>query len=165
MMHEEIAARFNALVGPRYRTLLIGGAVEPLYLPPSPSAHAEIRYTRDYAQSALHELAHWCIAGPERRQRPDYGYWYQPPPRDAVARARFFVVESRAQGLELLLARAAGVRFHVSVDDPGAESGDFAARVEAAARAWLAGTLARRTREVLAALNPRWRQRIAVEGQ
>jgi len=163
MRHDEIAARFNTLVGPRYRTLLVGGAEEPLYVPASPAAPAEIHYTRDYAQSALHELAHWCIAGARRRQQPDYGYWYQPPPRDAMARERFFVAESRVQGLELLLAQAAGVRFHVSVDDPGAEPGDFAARVEVAARVWLAAVLPARTREVLAALNPHWRPYIDAE--
>jgi elongation factor P hydroxylase len=159
--HREIARRFNAMAGHRYRTVLLGGAAEPLYVPASDAHPAEIHYTLDYAQSALHELAHWCIAGGERRRQADYGYWYQPPPRDALARMRFFAVETRVQGLELLLARAAGVRFHVSVDDPGTDPGEFAAHVHAAARGWLAHGLPSRTRAVFEALAPDWAARLA----
>ena len=76
-----IAGRINAYIGPRYGTLIVGGAKEPLYQPPVGRPRAIIRYTRDHAQSVLHEVAHWCLAGAERRLLEDYGYWYQPPPR------------------------------------------------------------------------------------
>jgi len=158
----EIADRFNRSAGQRYRTVLVGGAAEPLYLPAAPGRCAEIHYTRDYAQSALHELAHWCIAGKARRTLVDYGYWYQPPPRDHAARDRFFAVESRVQGLELLFARVTGVRFHVSVDDPGSDPGDFEARVHAAARDWLGSELPERTRTVLTSLCPDWVGRLGI---
>jgi elongation factor P hydroxylase len=160
--HREIARRFNATAGRRHGAVLIGGAREPLYVPARGTAPAEIHYTLDYAQSALHELAHWCIAGRARRALPDYGYWYEPPPREPAARAAFFAVESRVQGLELLLARAAGIRFHVSVDDPGSDPGDFAASVQAAACAWLARGFPARTRDVFAALAADWAGRIHV---
>ncbi len=159
MNHSTIAARFNSLVGPRYRTILIGGASEPLYVPATQRRPAIIRYTRDYAQSALHELAHWCVAGVERRALADYGYWYEPPPRLPAAQTRFFDVESRVQGLELLLAQLADARFHVSVDDPGAGAGDFEARVRAQAMSWRRRGFAARTASVLSALCPDWQAR------
>ena len=162
MNDREIADRFNRSAGSRYHTVLVGGAPEPLYLPAGPGGPAEIRYTRDYAQSALHELAHWCIAGARRRTQIDYGYWYQPPPRDLAARDRFFAVETRVQGLELLFARMARVRFHVSVDDPGSDPGDFARRVHAEAQDWLRRGFPARTRAVLEALGDDWERRLAV---
>ncbi len=153
MDHREIARRFNTTVGARYGVVLIGGADEPLYLPAQADCPAEIHYTRDYARSALHELAHWCIAGSRRRALADYGYWYEPPPRDAEARGRFFAVETRVQGLEYLFSRVAGIRFHVSVDDPGVDPGDLAARVRQAAADWIADGLPARTAAVFAALD------------
>lgn len=162
MNDREIADRFNRSAGSRYHAVLVGGAPEPLYLPAGPGGPAEIRYTRDYAQSALHELAHWCIAGARRRGQIDYGYWYQPPPRDLAARDRFFAVETRVQGLELLFARVAGVRFHVSVDDPGSDPGDFERHVRVEAQRWLRHGFPTRTRAVLAALGDDWERRLGI---
>lgn len=115
----EIAGYFNASVGRRHGVRLVGGAAEPLYLPGNPeSGHQDvIRYTRDYAASALHELAHWSIAGRRRRRLVDYGYWYEPPPRDKRARDAFAAVEVPVQALEWMLAEACGLSFRVSVDD------------------------------------------------
>jgi elongation factor P hydroxylase len=160
MTHDEIAARFAATAGRRYDAVLEGGGEEPLYLPPRRGKPARIRYTRDYAQSALHELAHWCIAGATRRSLVDYGYWYQPPPRGPEARGRFLAVESRVQGLELLLARVACVRFHVSLDDPGTDPGDFEVGVHTAADAWMRRGFTARTAAVFAALDDNWRTRL-----
>jgi len=119
----EIAGRFNAFVGRAHGTLLVGGAAEPLYLPARPAdgrSRAIIRYTLDYAQSALHEIAHWCVAGAARRMLADYGYWYVPPPRSAAQQAAFFAAETRAQALESVFADACGLKFQVSVDQTGA---------------------------------------------
>jgi elongation factor P hydroxylase len=113
----QIADCFNAGLGRRYRVRLLGGAVEPVYEPGSGDEAAVIRYTRDYPASALHELAHWCIAGSRRRALPDYGYWYRPPPRTDAEQAAFFEVELPVQALEARLAMAAGLPFRVSVDD------------------------------------------------
>jgi L-2-hydroxyglutarate oxidase LhgO/elongation factor P hydroxylase len=136
----EIAGLFNGRFGRRHRVRLLGGAREPEYQPASDRQPAVIRYTRDYARSALHELAHWCIAGAERRRLRDYGYWYQPPPRNERQLAAFARVECRVQALELLLSEAAGISFCVSVDDVSAQASfepHFARQVEAAGpRRW-----------------------------
>lgn len=131
----QIAGCFNRGLGRRHRVRLVGGAGEPLYLPGDD--WATIRYTRDYAASALHELAHWCTAGAARRRLADYGYWYRPPPRSMAERAAFARVEVPVQALELRFADAAGLPFRVSVDDLEAPPGtaeDFAALVATEAR-------------------------------
>src|SRR5688500_9894460 len=52
--------------------IVAGGFDEPFYRAPRDGAPAEIRFNRDYLNSCLHEIAHWCIAGRERRARDDY---------------------------------------------------------------------------------------------
>jgi elongation factor P hydroxylase len=118
-----IAATFNALFLRSHFTELRGGGDEPLYLPRTTSAPARIIHTRDYAASALHEAAHWCIAGAHRRRLIDYGYDYVPPPRLPVQQQAFFENEIRAQALESILAAATGLPFRVSHDDPDADAG------------------------------------------
>ena len=130
----EIAGCFNAGVGRRYCTRLLGGATEPVYEPACAARWGTIRYTRDYARSALHELAHWSIAGARRRRELDYGYCYLPPPRDAAAQAAFYAAEMRVQALEAVLAEVCGVPFEVSTDNLGGARGEdarFAAAVAA----------------------------------
>lgn len=105
-------------------TLLVGGAEEPLYLPAQDKQPARIIYTRDYFRSALHEIAHWCVAGPGRRQLPDFGYWYAADGRDARQQAEFQQVEIRPQALELLFCAAAGHPFRVSLDNLHGEAGE-----------------------------------------
>src|SRR5699024_8041815 len=80
-----------------HQTLLVGGASEPLYTPWSGKEPAKVYYTRDYFRSALHEIAHWCIAGAQRRQQTDFGYWYAPEGRDAKQQANFEQVEVNPQ--------------------------------------------------------------------
>jgi elongation factor P hydroxylase len=117
MDHWAIAETFNACFEDRFHTVMVGGADEPLYIPPSPSSPGELRYREDYPASALHEAAHWCIAGPERRKQLDFGYTYTPPPRNPHAQVAFFAGEARAQALESIFAQAACVRFVLSIDD------------------------------------------------
>ena len=119
MTDAQIAGRFNAAVGRHHRTLLLGGASEPLYLPAHGRSPAIIRYTRDYPHSALHEIAHWCLAGSKRRLLPDYGYWYVPPPRSAAEQVAFFAAEERVQALESIMAGVCGLKFQVSTDQLG----------------------------------------------
>lgn len=149
----QIAGCFNGTLGRRYRVRLVGGASEPLYLPGA-SGFATIRYTRDYPASVLHELAHWCIAGPRRRALVDYGYWYVAPPRTPSAQAAFSRVEVPAQALECRLSAVCGLPFRVSVDDvdalPGTSVG-FAAAVDRVAREPVC-SLPRRARVLLAVL-------------
>ncbi len=101
-------------------TRLCGGAEEPLYQPGDPHC---IWFTRNYFSSALHEVAHWCVAGPERRLREDYGYWYAPDGRTAEQQAEFERVEVRPQALEWLFSQAAGIRFRPSADNLAAGLG------------------------------------------
>ncbi len=101
-----------------YATVLVGGAPEPLYLPASEAGGVHrIHYREDYFASALHEVAHWCIAGERRRGLTDFGYWYSPDGRTAEQQRAFERVEYRPQALEWHFARACGYRFRVSADN------------------------------------------------
>ncbi len=100
-----------------HRTELRGGADEPLYLPARDAAPAVIFYRHDYDASALHEVAHWCIAGPRRRQLVDYGYWYAPDGRSPAQQRAFERVEAKPQALEWIFADAWGTPFELSADN------------------------------------------------
>ncbi|MBY5993759.1 elongation factor P hydroxylase [Ferrimonas balearica] len=119
MVHaDELMRVFNATLGAQYRTRLVRGTDEPLYLPADEHCpYHRIYFAHGFAASALHELAHWCQAGPARRQQVDYGYWYHPDGRDAEAQARFEQVEAQPQAIEWMLSRACGHRFDVSADN------------------------------------------------
>ena len=148
---------FEACFYADYRTRLRGGAAEPLYLPAG-NDDAIIYYREDYAASALHEVAHWCIAGEDRRQLEDYGYWYAPDGRDAEQQRAFESVEVRPQAVEWHLALAAGVPFRISVDNLDAPAGagdDFANAVLLQARLFCTGSLPPRAAEFRAALAAR----------
>lgn len=99
-------------------TVLVGGASEPLFQPGNPS---QIHFREDYVRSALHEVAHWCVAGRRRRQLADYGYWYSPDGRDAGQQQAFFAVEARPQAIEWCFCEAIGIPFSPSVDNVGAQ--------------------------------------------
>ena len=124
-------------------TVLAGGAEEPVYTPAaSQSERHYIHYREDFFASALHEVAHWCIAGPERRAQRDFGYWYAPAGRDTDAQRAFEAVEEKPQALEWLFSLACAYPFQVSVDNLDPESGalpdtlPFRERVLARARDW-----------------------------
>ena len=108
---------FDSVLGVRDRTVLVGGAEEPFYQPGSPH---RIYFRADYLRSALHEIAHWSVAGLRRRQLPDYGYWYSPDGRDDDQQQAFFAVEARPQAIERVFCEALGVAFSPSVDNVGA---------------------------------------------
>ena len=152
---------FAALFAEAHRTVLRGGGDEPFYRPATPTAPALILYRYDYVASALHEVAHWCVAGGRRRRLEDYGYWYAEAGRDDAGQAAFERVEARPQALEALFAEAAGLPFRVSLDNPGRGELDprpFEARVAAERRRLLAEGLpprARRFRDALAAARHR----------
>lgn len=138
-------------------TVLRGGFPEPEYLPWRAGRPAELRFRDDHLASALHETAHWCIAGRARRRRYDFGYWYAPDGRDAATQARFLQVEVRPQALEWYLHAACGSRFHLSLDNldgdaAAAEVHAFAAAVVAAARDCRAHGLPPRLARLCAAL-------------
>jgi elongation factor P hydroxylase len=100
-------------------TRLVGGFPEPFYQAAETGALAEVQFTRDYERSALHELAHWCIAGKQRRLLNDYGYWYVPDGRSGEQQRLFYEVETRPQALEKHFCTALGISFEVSADNLG----------------------------------------------
>jgi len=108
---------FNQCFLLSHNTRLMGGASEPLYVPAKDGGAARVVFTRDYFASALHEISHWCIAGVQRRQKLDYGYWYEPDGRTAAQQQLFEQVEVKPQALEWLFSRACGHPFRVSADN------------------------------------------------
>ena len=102
----------------KYQTLLISGQDEPLYIPANiDCADHQIIFAHGFFSSALHECAHWLIAGPERRKMTDYGYWYVPDGRTADQQALFYQVEVKPQALEWILSDAARWPFQFSLDN------------------------------------------------
>ncbi|MGD9661265.1 MAG: elongation factor P hydroxylase [Porticoccaceae bacterium] len=143
-----------------YNTLLLGGADEPLYQPANEDCPSHrIFYREDYFSSALHEIAHWCIAGEARRRRVDFGYWYNPDGRTLNQQRAFEQVEVKPQALEWLFSVAAGIKFRVSADnlsagDVGATepSVDFLDALRRQAVAYCNGELPPRPAQFISAL-------------
>lgn len=127
-----ICQLFDGLYLTRYHTCLRGGGDEPLYTPSMNGRMAIITFRSDYVASALHEVAHWCLAGAGRRAEKDYGYWYHGE-RDACAQRAFEKVEARPQALEWIFSLALGIGFVPSRDNfdvPASRSFDRRIRCE-----------------------------------
>lgn len=99
------------------KVLLKGGFSEPFYLAKNSEGFSEIHYRSNYPSSALHEIAHWCVAGKEKRKLDDFGYWYEPDGRNEKQQKRFFEVEARPQAYEYLLSAAFNLKFQFSIDN------------------------------------------------
>ncbi|MCW8886296.1 MAG: elongation factor P hydroxylase [Motiliproteus sp.] len=109
---------FNELFQHSYNTVLVRGEDEPIYLPADDSnPYHRVVFAHGFYASCLHEISHWCIAGPERRKLEDFGYWYQPDGRSAEQQSEFEKVEIKPQALEWILAKACGFKFRVSADN------------------------------------------------
>ena len=144
---------FDQLFGRQLNTRLLGGAEEPIYIPaglrteePGISAVEEyhrLYFRHDYLSSALHESAHWCIAGTQRREQLDFGYWYSPDGRSAQQQQLFEQAEVKPQSLEWMFSVACGQRFRVSADnlasDQGASSAFSLAIIEQV-QSWCTGS-------------------------
>ncbi|WP_427981259.1 elongation factor P hydroxylase [Agarivorans sp.] len=117
-----------------YDTVLVAGDDEPLYLPKGQGrAQHQIIFAHGFFASALHEIAHWCIAGEQRRLLEDYGYWYHSDGRNQQQQHAFEQVEVKPQALEYAFCLAAGRPFQVSVDNLSGFQSDrhaFGAAVE-----------------------------------
>lgn len=152
----DLVQLFDSTFVEGYRTRLCGGAEEPVYVPAAQAgALHEIHFTRDYFASALHEVAHWCVAGPARREQEDYGYWYAPDGRSDQQQAEFERVEVRPQALEWLFARASGYRFRPSADNLAAQKGPseaFLGRIHQQVLAFCEWGVSRRVELFLSAL-------------
>ncbi|UTW04466.1 elongation factor P hydroxylase [Amphritea atlantica] len=121
---ESLISLFNGLFSETLNTELVKGDDEPIYLP-ADAEHPKHRiiFAHGFFASALHEISHWCVAGAQRRERVDFGYWYKPDGRTASEQAEFERVEVRPQALEWLLSEAAGHKFHFSADNLGSAIG------------------------------------------
>ena len=129
---DQVIHCFNRGFSASEGTILVGGADEPYYEPGSPNI---IYFREDFVRSALHEVAHWCVAGAARRTLPDYGYWYAPDGRDESQQTAFYGVEVKPQSVEKAFCMALGIPFKVSVDNLSVSLSDpaiveFAAAVE-----------------------------------
>ena len=96
MLHryQDLITLFDTRLGAQYNTRLIKGQDEPLYLPAGKAcSYHQIIFAHGYFASALHEISHWCIAGPARRLLEDFGYWYLPDGRNAQQQKSFEQVE------------------------------------------------------------------------
>ncbi len=116
--YQQLITIFEQCFFHEYNTRLIRGEHEPIYLP----ADEKIQYHRiifanGFYSSALHEIAHWCVAGKERRKLIDFGYWYCPDGRDTKTQKLFEQAETKPQALEWLFSDAAGFAFNVSCDN------------------------------------------------
>ena len=88
-------------------------------------------FREDYPASALHEVAHWCIAGATRRQQEDFGYHYICAPRSSKQQREFFSAELRTQSLERFFADVLGLTFKPSADNFEADVDAFAKAIDA----------------------------------
>ena len=137
---EQLAQIFYQCFYSRFRTITLGQFHEPIYIPVMHkdderkslfineyhyipkleglmSQHAIIGYRHNYAQSLLHEVAHWCVAGEERRLQIDYGYWYEPDGRNEQQQSEFYRVEILPQSIEWLFSKALCQPFQPSFDN------------------------------------------------
>jgi elongation factor P hydroxylase len=171
---DAIIALFDQLFFGSHNTRLISGAEEPVYLPADMpnnkesqhnqaggTAYHRLCFRQDYLSSALHEIAHWCLAGTQRRLLEDFGYWYQPDGRSAEQQQVFETVEVRPQALEWMFSIACGQRFQLSVDNlsggQSEPSSEFSQAVMEQAKSWCeAGTMPSRAEQFLVALVERF---------
>ncbi|GAB6034400.1 elongation factor P hydroxylase [Galenea microaerophila] len=115
---------FNQTFLETENTELVCCEAEPIYRPADENyPHHRIIFAHGFFASALHEVAHWCIAGKARRQLEDFGYWYQPDGRNAEQQAEFEKVEVKPQALEWIFSVCADFPFHFSADNLNGEVG------------------------------------------
>lgn len=119
---QDLIVLFDATFTEIENTVLVKGDHEPIYTPAkSAEQRHQIVFAHGYFASALHEIAHWCIAGKQRRLLEDYGYWYSPDGRDVTQQAEFEKVEVKPQAIEWAFSCASGKPFTVSTDNLNGE--------------------------------------------
>lgn len=152
-----LIALFNTLFADQ-EVILVRGTGEPEYFPAKDNQPARIEFAHGFFQSALHELSHFFIAGEQRRQLSDFGYWYAPDGRTAAQQQAFERVEIKPQALEGLFSLACSRDFQVSQDNLFADfdtsTSTFAHDVYQQAKAYIAEphTLPRDAKTLLQAL-------------
>lgn len=120
--YQDLITIFEQCFAKKYNTRLVRGEAEPVYLVADNTIdHNRIVFAHGFFRSALHECAHWLVAGDERRKLEDYGYWYAADGRNASQQAEFERVEVLPQAIEWILTSACKHRFAVSVDNLNGE--------------------------------------------
>lgn len=114
---DDLVQIFNQEFFEKENTILIVGAEEPFFKAAVNNQPAVIYSREDYFSSALHEIAHWCIAGKERRSSDDFGYWYEPEGRNRQQQTLFEQVEVKPQAIEWLFSLACNHQFNLSADN------------------------------------------------
>ncbi|ART79427.1 elongation factor P hydroxylase [Oceanisphaera avium] len=161
--YQDLIVVFNQTFANSYNTRLERGHDEPIYLPADAKVrHHRILFAHGYFASALHEVAHWLLAGEARRQQEDYGYWYCPDGRDATQQAQFEAVEVKPQAIEWALSLCCGFAFNVSCDNlNGSVEPDrhaFKAKVREQALLYLKNGFPVRVQQLMAALSAYFQQ-------
>ncbi len=109
---------FNHTFKTSNQTVLICCEKEPIYRPADAKhSYHRIIFAHGFFASALHEIAHWCVAGKARRLLEDFGYWYIPDGRTMEQQSAFEKVEVKPQALEWIFSQSANVTFHFSADN------------------------------------------------
>jgi len=138
---EDLITLFDRCFAQSENTRLIRGDDEPIYLPADNQLpYHRVVFAHGFFASAMHEIAHWCVAGPERRLLEDFGYWYKPDGRTADEQAQFEQVEVKPQAMEWHFSAAAGHKFVFSADNLSSAIGasdQFKADVQAQALQYL----------------------------
>lgn len=151
----DLMAIFDATFA-TFNTRLIKGDGEPVYLPANKEcSYHRIEFAHGFYSSALHEIAHWCIAGEKRRQLVDYGYWYCPDGRNEQQQEEFELVEIKPQAVEWCLSVACGLTFKVSTDNLNGAPVDrfaFQNKVYDQVKRFLAVGLPKRAQQLVVAL-------------
>lgn len=122
---EDLVQLFDTCFAASHHTCLVSGDGEPMYLAARDGKPAQIVFANGYFASALHETAHWLVAGKTRRTQDDFGYWYLPDGRTQAQQAAFEQVEVKPQALEWILATSCGFRFRFSADNLSGEAHDM----------------------------------------
>ncbi|MES2122969.1 MAG: elongation factor P hydroxylase [Chlamydiota bacterium] len=130
--YQDLITLFNQCFKEEYNTQLVKGDDEPIYLPADDSRpyHA-LFFARGFFSSALHECAHWLIAGEKRRLLVDFGYWYIPDGRTLEEQSLFQNAEIKPQAMEWILSKAAGCPFRLSIDNLSGKESDPSAFIQA----------------------------------
>jgi elongation factor P hydroxylase len=154
--YQDLITLFNQNFKTSYNTVLVKGENEPIYLP-SDERHSYHRlvFAHGFYASALHEIAHWCVAGQERRKLVDFGYWYNPDGRTLEEQRVFETIEVKPQALEWIFSQAAGHLFRVSADNISAGIGasdTFKQRIVEQARDYIEKGLPNRAAQFLETL-------------
>ncbi len=115
---------FNNTFQSTHQTVLICCEKEPIYRPADANhPYHRIIFAHGFFASALHEIAHWCVAGKERRLLEDFGYWYIPDGRTQAQQETFEQVEIKPQALEWIFSHSANFTFHFSADNLTGDAG------------------------------------------